>query len=261
MSTTTRVRPAAVILTPAAEARIAELMQKAPEGVIEQMLHDANAMAQKIREHRFKKAKPRSKVLILDANADVTSKGPLFKKFWAENYAGMLEYRGSYKAIAVDARTRTIKFDVQNDVKADVLNVLPAMRAGAIAVSTGQRIGATPDIPTMAESGVPGIDVDVWWSMQGPAGMPAPVARQREATLAGQHPVQQDGIGQDFVDLASGCLAIGHPDRLKAVVAQINGDQLGDGRLVFNHQDSGELSHRHISERLIQSGPAASTGT
>jgi sulfide dehydrogenase [flavocytochrome c] flavoprotein subunit len=85
----------------------------------------------------FKKAKPRSKVLILDANADVTSKGPLFKKFWAENYAGMLEYRGSYKAIAVDARTRTIKFDVQNDVKADVLNVLPAMRAGAIAVSTG----------------------------------------------------------------------------------------------------------------------------
>jgi len=34
MSTTTRVRPAAVILTPAAEARIAELMQKAPEGAI-----------------------------------------------------------------------------------------------------------------------------------------------------------------------------------------------------------------------------------
>ena len=34
MSTTTRVRPAAVILTPAAEAGIAELMQKAPEGAI-----------------------------------------------------------------------------------------------------------------------------------------------------------------------------------------------------------------------------------
>lgn len=34
MSTTTRIRPAAVILTPAAEARIAELMQKAPEGAI-----------------------------------------------------------------------------------------------------------------------------------------------------------------------------------------------------------------------------------
>jgi NADPH-dependent 2,4-dienoyl-CoA reductase/sulfur reductase-like enzyme len=85
----------------------------------------------------FKAAKPRSKVLILDANPDVTSKGPLFKKVWAEQYAGMVEYRGQHKAVAVDARTNTVKFEVQDDVKADVLNVLPPMRAGAIAVQTG----------------------------------------------------------------------------------------------------------------------------
>ena len=85
----------------------------------------------------FKKAKPKSKVLILDANPEVTSKGPLFKKFWAENYQGMLEYRGAHKAIAVDARTSTVKFEVQNDVKADVLNVLPTMSAGAIAMKSG----------------------------------------------------------------------------------------------------------------------------
>ena len=85
----------------------------------------------------FKKAKPRSKVLILDANPDVTSKGPLFKKFWAENYAGMLEYRGQHKAVAVDASTRTVKFEVQADLKADVLNVVPSMNAGDIAVRTG----------------------------------------------------------------------------------------------------------------------------
>ena len=85
----------------------------------------------------FKAFKPRSKVLILDANPDVTSKGALFKKVWAEQYKGMLEYRGQHKAIAVDAKTNTVKFDVQDDVKADVLNVLPAMRAGAIAVQTG----------------------------------------------------------------------------------------------------------------------------
>jgi NADPH-dependent 2,4-dienoyl-CoA reductase/sulfur reductase-like enzyme len=85
----------------------------------------------------FKAAKPRSKVLILDANPDVTSKGPLFKKVWAEQYAGMVEYRGQHKAIAVDAATGTIKFEVQDDVKASVLNVLPPMRAGAIAVQTG----------------------------------------------------------------------------------------------------------------------------
>ena len=85
----------------------------------------------------FKKAKPKSKVLILDANPDVTSKGPLFKKFWADNYAGMLEYRGGHKAMAVDAKTNTVKFEVQNDVKADVLNVLPDMSAGAIAMKSG----------------------------------------------------------------------------------------------------------------------------
>jgi NADPH-dependent 2,4-dienoyl-CoA reductase/sulfur reductase-like enzyme len=85
----------------------------------------------------FKAAKPKSKVLILDANPDVTSKGPLFKKVWAEQYAGMIEYRGQHKASAVDARTNTVKFEVHDDVKADVLNVLPPMRAGSIAVQTG----------------------------------------------------------------------------------------------------------------------------
>ncbi|MEX8494004.1 FCSD flavin-binding domain-containing protein [Sphaerotilus sp.] len=85
----------------------------------------------------FKKAKPRSKVLILDANPDVTSKGPLFKKAWAELYSGMVEYRPQHKAVGVDAKTRTVKFEVQEDVQADVLNVLPVMRAGALAVSTG----------------------------------------------------------------------------------------------------------------------------
>jgi sulfide dehydrogenase [flavocytochrome c] flavoprotein chain len=85
----------------------------------------------------FKAAKPRSKVLILDANPDVTSKGPLFKKVWAEQYPGIVEYRSQHKATAVDAKAGLIKFDVQDDVKASVLNVLPAMRAGAIAVQAG----------------------------------------------------------------------------------------------------------------------------
>ncbi len=85
----------------------------------------------------FSVAKPRSKVLILDANPDVTSKGPLFKKVWAEQYKGMVEFRGQHKATSVDARTNSVKFEVQDDVKADVLNVLPSMRAGAIAVQAG----------------------------------------------------------------------------------------------------------------------------
>ena len=89
----------------------------------------------------FKANKPKSKVLILDANPDVTSKPALFKKVWAEQYPGMVEYRSQHKAVAVDVNTgngtNTVKFDVQDDVKAAVLNVLPAMRAGAIAVKAG----------------------------------------------------------------------------------------------------------------------------
>jgi NADPH-dependent 2,4-dienoyl-CoA reductase/sulfur reductase-like enzyme len=85
----------------------------------------------------FQKAKPRSKVLVLDANPDVTSKGALFKRAWADQYRGIIEYRPSHKALAVDAASRRIKFDLQDDVRADVMNVLPPMRAGLIAVQSG----------------------------------------------------------------------------------------------------------------------------
>lgn len=85
----------------------------------------------------FKNAKPRSKVLILDANPDVTSKGALFKKVWGEQYKGIIEYRPQHKAVAVDAKAGLVKFDVQEDVRAQVINALPAMRAGLIAVQAG----------------------------------------------------------------------------------------------------------------------------
>ncbi len=87
--------------------------------------------------HYFKQAKPKSKVLILDANPDVTSKPALFKKFWSDNYKDIIEFRSNHKVLSVDAKTSTLKFDVQESVRADVLNVLPAMRAGSIAVQTG----------------------------------------------------------------------------------------------------------------------------
>ncbi len=80
----------------------------------------------------FKLRKPRSKVLILDANADVTSKGPLFKKAWAELYKGIVEYRGNSKAVDVDLRAGTVKLEL-DDVKGNVLNVVPPMKAGRIA--------------------------------------------------------------------------------------------------------------------------------
>jgi NADPH-dependent 2,4-dienoyl-CoA reductase/sulfur reductase-like enzyme len=85
----------------------------------------------------FKRAKPRSKVLILDGNEDVISKKALFTKAWNEDYKGLIEYRPNYVLTGVDAATMTMKFEIADDEKADVINVIPPQRAGAIAAQAG----------------------------------------------------------------------------------------------------------------------------
>jgi NADPH-dependent 2,4-dienoyl-CoA reductase/sulfur reductase-like enzyme len=85
----------------------------------------------------FSRHKPKSKVLILDANDDVVSKGPLFRKVWKERYGGMIEYRPSFRTADIDAASRTAVSELGDRVKADVLNVIPPQRAGAIAVQSG----------------------------------------------------------------------------------------------------------------------------
>ena len=84
--------------------------------------------------HYFKSAKPRSKVLLLDANPDVTSKPALFKRAWEDLYKGIIEYRPNSKAIAIEGDAVRTEFDT---VKGDVLNVVPPHRAGEIAVKAG----------------------------------------------------------------------------------------------------------------------------
>ena len=85
----------------------------------------------------FKRAKPRSKVLVLDGNEDVISKKALFMKAWSEDYKGIVEYRPNYVLTDVDARAMTLRFETADDVKADVINVIPPQRAGAIAAQAG----------------------------------------------------------------------------------------------------------------------------
>lgn len=60
----------------------------------------------------------------------------------------------------------------------NITNALPHIKAGklrALAVTSGQRAGALPDIPTISEAGLPGYEVTSWFGVFGPAGMPAPV--------------------------------------------------------------------------------------
>lgn len=108
----------------------------------------------------FKQAKPRSKVLVLDANPDVTSKAGLFKRAWSDLYKGMVEYRGNAKAIGVGPGV--IRLEVE-DVKCDVMNVVPPHRAGDIAVRTGlithNNRWCDVDWRSMESKKIPGIHV------------------------------------------------------------------------------------------------------
>ena len=44
-----------------------------------------------------------------------------------------------------------------------------------LAISTGQRIKSLPDIPTMQEAGIAGVDMNLWWVTAAPAGTPQPI--------------------------------------------------------------------------------------
>jgi len=84
----------------------------------------------------FKQHKPRSKVLVLDANPDITSKKALFLKAWNELYPGIVEYKPNSEIVRVDAAKRTVELQFET-VRAGVLNVVPPQQAGRIAQTAG----------------------------------------------------------------------------------------------------------------------------
>ena len=70
---------------------------------------------------------------------------------------------------------------------AGVPNVLGHVRSGklrALAVTTDKRWSELPEVPTLAEAGVPGYEATLWLSISGPAGMPAPVVQRLLAEIS-----------------------------------------------------------------------------
>jgi tripartite-type tricarboxylate transporter receptor subunit TctC len=69
---------------------------------------------------------------------------------------------------------------------AGIPNVLPHVKAGrlrALAVSTPQRSPDLPEVPTVAEAGVPGYEATLWLNVSGPAGMPADIVQRLSAEI------------------------------------------------------------------------------
>jgi sulfide dehydrogenase [flavocytochrome c] flavoprotein subunit len=110
----------------------------------------------------FKQAKPKSKVIVLDANEEIVSKKSLFLKAWSDHYPGMIDYRNNSEVQDVDIKEMAVKLDFDT-VKADVVNLLPPMKAGAIAQRAGliTTNGRWCDVNwlTMESTAAPGVHV------------------------------------------------------------------------------------------------------
>ncbi len=129
----------------------------------------------------LKVAKPRAKLLVLDANPEIQSKKALFERAFKQHYDGLLEYRPNAELKEVAGKVAKLEFE---DVKADVLNVVPPQRAGDLARSAGlitvnnRWVGV--NWLTMESTAVPGIHV------LGDATFSAP-AMPKSGHMANQH--------------------------------------------------------------------------
>ncbi len=121
-----------------------------------------------------------------------------------------------YKGIA-PAMTAILAGEIEITYVA-VLTGLQHFRAGKLsplAVAGRSRYPALPDVPTAAEAGLKGYEIDFWYALLGPAGMPAPlVARiQRDAAAILTTPEMKESL------LAQGCIAAGGgPEELSALI-------------------------------------------
>jgi sulfite dehydrogenase len=133
----------------------------------------------------FKVAKPRAKVLVLDANPEIQSKKALFEQAFKEHYGDIIEYRpnNELKEVALGGSQPVARLEF-DDVAADVLNVIPPQRGGEIARSAGllniNKRWVGVNWLTMESTVAPGIHV------LGDATFPAPLM-PKSGHMANQH--------------------------------------------------------------------------
>jgi tripartite-type tricarboxylate transporter receptor subunit TctC len=101
----------------------------------------------------------------------------------------------------------------------DFVTALPLVRDNklrAIGVSTGQRVGQAPEIPALAEVGLPGFDASSWQMIIAPGGLPQPLLNRINAELRAI--MSEPAMQKAFADRGLVPLVSGPPDELKAFV-------------------------------------------
>jgi tripartite-type tricarboxylate transporter receptor subunit TctC len=93
----------------------------------------------------------------------------------------------------------------------------------ALAVGAPARHKAVPDIPTMAEAGYPGVELNYWFGLVAPAGTPAPVVRKlnEEFVKAAKDPSMLQRLTDMGLDVAPNT-----PQQFAKVIAE-DGETLG----------------------------------
>ena len=107
-----------------------------------------------------------------------------------------IAYKGSGAAIA-DMLSGEVQFYAPN-----LFLSLPFVRSGklhSIGVTTPQRSPIAPDLPTIAESGLPGYEVSTWFGVFVPSGTPRASVAQLNQALAAivKSPQMQDRLARD----------------------------------------------------------------
>ncbi|MDF3833134.1 tripartite tricarboxylate transporter substrate binding protein [Cupriavidus basilensis] len=129
---------------------------------------------------RFAKASPNGVTFASSGSgSSIHLSGEMFKMQAGLNMLHV-PYRGSAPAI-----TDLLGGQVQSMFD-NTPSALPHVQAGrlrAIAITSAQRSPLLPDVPTVAESGFPGFDVQSWFSLAAPAGTPRPVIERVNAAL------------------------------------------------------------------------------
>jgi sulfide dehydrogenase [flavocytochrome c] flavoprotein chain len=149
--------------------------------------------------HYLQTRKPRGKLLVFDANPEIQAKKGLFEAVWKNRYAGLIEYVANADLKSVDTGAGVLDFEVQGKVKADVMNVIPPQRAGAIARASGlANVGnrwCGVDFLSYESAVAPGVHV-LGDSIAGSPGMPKSghMANQQAKVCAGAIAAQSLGM-------------------------------------------------------------------
>ncbi len=100
-----------------------------------------------------------------------------------------------------------------------VTTLMPQVRAGKVrvlAITSKDRSAAAPDVPPLAETGVPGFDVSTWFAIFAPAGTPRPVIEKLNADLI--RTMQSKDVADRLVAMGM-TNTTGTPEQLAAHVA------------------------------------------